>query len=93
MLEEAGQKALNDEQMRAFDLLWCDPSLSAFGFDDYEALHHFSDKIVHDQAFKAEKQQELMQLYNSHDSEEMGILQEAAALAFIKEAIQKLHDG
>ena len=50
-------------------------------------MHHFSDKIVHDRSFKAEKQQELMSLYMQHDSEEIGILQEAAALSFIKQAI------
>ena len=48
MLVQAGLQPLTDEQMRAFDLLWCDPSLSRLGFADFDALSLFSDHMMND---------------------------------------------
>lgn len=76
--------------MRAFDLIWCDPTCARLGFEDFDALALFSDKIVHDQSFRADKQQELMELYLQHDNDEIGILNDVAAIAFIESAIRSL---
>ena len=42
MLVQAGQPEMSDDQMRAFDLVWANPSVANFGGMDGTALTQFS---------------------------------------------------
>lgn len=88
MLANASQPPLTEAQMRAFDLVWADPS-AKLGLQA-EELKAFSERLLGDGDFRQSKVEELRELFLKCDKEGTGILQEEDAKHFITQALQLL---
>ena len=93
MLQQSNQPALSEEQMRAFDVVWSEPTTQNLCFQDNEQLARFSEQMVRgDPAYKAQMQERLKTIFLQHDPESNGILQMEEALAFMKQALAALQE-